>query len=42
MENERAQFRILACFFIIFFFVCVGGFVHFLQIVNKGPSAFPK
>ena len=39
MENKRAQARILACFFVCFFCMCV----HFLpDIVAKGPSAFPK
>ena len=48
MENETAQVRILACFFffIIFFSVCEWKydeeFVHFLHIVAKSPSAFPK
>ena len=29
-------------FFFCFFFVCVEGFIHFLNIVAKGSSAFPK
>ena len=47
MENETAQVRILACFFVffVFFFVlfvwkCDEGFVHFLHIVAKSSSAF--
>ena len=42
MENKRVQVRIFACFFLFLFFVCVEGFVQFLHIVAKGPSAFPK
>ena len=52
MENETAQVRILACFFLVFFFFffvmlsvyvwkCDKGFVNFLHIVAKSPSAFP-
>ena len=49
--NKTAQVRILACFFfffflsVFFFFLSVyvwKGFVHFLYIVAKSPSAFPK
>ena len=40
MENETAQVRILACFFCVW--KCDKGFVHFLQIVTKSPSAFFK
>ena len=48
MGNETAHVRILACFFFFFFFLpvyvwkCDEGFVLFLHIVAKSPSAFPK
>ena len=50
MENDTAQVRNLAFFFLFFFFFflsvnvlkCDEGFVHFLHIVAKSPSAFPK
>ena len=50
MVNETAQVRILACFFfflfLFFLFVYVlksdEGFVHFLHIIAKSPSVFPK
>ena len=51
MVNETAQVRILECLF--FFFVLCSflsvyewksdeGLVHFLHIIAKSPSAFPK
>ena len=51
MGNETAQVRILVCFFFFLsspssFCLCMcgngEGFVHFLHIVAKSPSAFPK
>ena len=51
MGKEKAQVRILACsffFFLSFIFLsvyvwkCDKGFVHFLHIVAKSLSAFPK
>ena len=51
MVNETAQVRILECFFFFFcslFFLSVyvwksdEGLVHFLHIIAKSPSAFPK
>ena len=48
MENETAQVRILAFFFLSLFFLpvyvwkCDEGFVHFLHIVAKSPFAFAK
>ena len=47
VKNETAQVRILPCFFFLFFissvyvWKCDEGFVHFLHIVAKSPSAFP-
>ena len=51
MANETAQVRILACFFFFFrslFFLSMyvwksdEGFVHFLHIIAKSTSAFPR
>ena len=53
MVNETAQVRILACFFFFFFFRSLfflsmyvwksdEGFVHFLHIIAKSTSAFPR
>ena len=49
MENHTAQVRILVVFFFFFFFFLsvnvlnvTIGFVHFLHIVAKSPSVFPK
>ena len=50
VENETVHVRILPCFFFLSFFFfltvyvwkCDKEFVHFLHIVAKSPSAFPK
>ena len=50
MGNETVQVRLLACFFFFLFLFfsslyvwkCDEGFIHFLQIVAKSLSAFPK
>ena len=49
MVNETAQVRILAFFFVrsllflsVYEWKSDEGFVHFLHIIAKSPSAFPK